>query len=119
MEAKKAVFLPNLTHSYILELKYMPKEDYTEEAAEKQWQEAAVFVPLPTAVDDHQTANARFLANINAAKICPQADMTAESLTALLQPLMNRQLLMEMAVKARQQAQPDATQHVVRLIQDL
>ena len=37
---KKAVFLPNLTHSYILELKYMPKKDYTEEAAEKQWQEA-------------------------------------------------------------------------------
>ena len=40
LEGKKAVFLPNLTHSYILELKYMPKEDYTEEAAEKQWQEA-------------------------------------------------------------------------------
>ena len=37
--------LPNLTHyqanhSYTLELKYMPKKDYTEEAAEKQWQEA-------------------------------------------------------------------------------
>jgi len=80
---------------------------------------AAVFVPLPSAVDDHQTANAGFLANINAAKICPQADMTAESLTALLKPLMNRQRLMEMAVKARQQAQPDATQHVVGLIQDL
>ena len=37
--------LPNLTHyqanhSYILELKYMPKKDFTEEAAEKQWQEA-------------------------------------------------------------------------------
>ena len=32
---------------------------------------------------------------------------------------MNRQLLSEMAVKARQQAQPDATQHVVRLIQAL
>ena len=80
---------------------------------------AAVFVPLPSAVDDHQTANARFLAKSNAAKICPQADMTAESLTALLKPLMNRQLLMEMAVKARQQAQPDATKHVVGLIQDL
>src|SRR5690606_134298 len=37
---------------------------------------AAVFVPLPSAVDDHQTANAKFLANINAAKICPQATMT-------------------------------------------
>lgn len=80
---------------------------------------AAVFVPLPSAVDDHQTANAKFLADINAAKICPQAQMTPESLTALLQPLMNRQLLQEMAVKARQQAQPDAAQHVARLIQEL
>lgn len=80
---------------------------------------AAVFVPLPSAVDDHQTANAKFLANIGAAKICPQASMTPESLKELLFPLMNRQLLSEMAVKARQQAQPDATQHVVRLIQAL
>lgn len=80
---------------------------------------AAVFVPLPSAVDDHQTANAKFLANIGAAKICPQASMTPESLKELLLPLMNRQLLSEMAVKARQQAQPDATKHVVRLIQAL
>lgn len=80
---------------------------------------AAVFVPLPSAVDDHQTANAKFLANINAAKICPQASMTADRLKELLTPLMNRQLLSEMAVKARQKAQPDATQHVVRLIQEL
>ncbi|ATO19004.1 undecaprenyldiphospho-muramoylpentapeptide beta-N-acetylglucosaminyltransferase [Acinetobacter sp. LoGeW2-3] len=80
---------------------------------------AAIFVPLPSAVDDHQTANAGFLANLGAAKICPQATMTPDSLKALLEPMLNRQLLMEMAVKARQQAQPDATQHVVRLIQEL
>ena len=80
---------------------------------------AAIFVPLPSAVDDHQTANARVLANLGAAKICPQATMTPDSLKALLEPMLNRQLLMEMAVKARQQAQPDATQHVVRLIQEL
>ena len=80
---------------------------------------AAIFVPLPSAVDDHQTANARFLANLGAAKICPQATMTPDSLKALLEPMLNRQLLMEMAVKARQQAQPDATQRVVGLIQDL
>ncbi|ENX03532.1 undecaprenyldiphospho-muramoylpentapeptide beta-N-acetylglucosaminyltransferase [Acinetobacter sp. CIP 101934] len=80
---------------------------------------AAIFVPLPSAVDDHQTANARFLANLGAAKICPQATMTPDSLKALLEPMLNRQLLMEMAIKARQQAQPDATQHVVRLIQEL
>lgn len=80
---------------------------------------AAVFVPLPSAVDDHQTANAKFLAQCGAAKICPQASMTPDSLKTLLAPLMNRQVLLEMAVKARQQAQPDATQRVVDLIQDL
>lgn len=80
---------------------------------------AAIFVPLPSAVDDHQTANAKFLANVSAAKICPQATMTPDSLKALLEPMLNRQLLQEMAVKARQQAQPNATQHVVRLIQEL
>lgn len=80
---------------------------------------AAIFVPLPSAVDDHQTANAKFLADLGAAKICPQATMTPDSLKALFEPMLNRQLLMEMAVKARRQAQPDATQHVVRLIQEL
>ena len=78
---------------------------------------AAVFVPLPSAVDDHQTANAKFLANIGAAKICPQAEMNPEYLHTLLTPLMNRQLLIEMAVKARQNAQPDATDKVVSSIQ--
>ncbi len=81
---------------------------------------AAIFVPLPSAVDDHQTANAKFLENIGAAKICPQASMTPESLKNMLTPMLNRTLLMEMAVKARQHAQPDATQRVVDLIiQDL
>lgn len=70
-------------------------------------------------MDDHQTANAQFLAKTGAAKICPQASMTPDSLKELLMPLMNRQLLSEMASKARQQAQPNATQHVVALIQDL
>ncbi|WP_343597136.1 undecaprenyldiphospho-muramoylpentapeptide beta-N-acetylglucosaminyltransferase [Acinetobacter sp.] len=80
---------------------------------------AAVFIPLPSAVDDHQTANARFLENVGAAKICQQSTITPESLHTLLTPLMNRQLLSEMAVKARQHAQTEATQHVVNLIQAL
>ena len=80
---------------------------------------AAIFVPLPIAVDDHQTANAKFLANVGAAKICQQAEMTPDLLDRLLGTLLNRQLLSEMAVKARQQAQPNATQHVVDLIKKL
>lgn len=80
---------------------------------------AAIFVPLPSAVDDHQTANAKFLANQQAAKICPQPTLMPDSLKTLLEPMLDRQVLMEMAIKARRQAQPDATQHVVRLIQEL
>lgn len=78
---------------------------------------AAIFVPLPSAVDDHQTANAQFLANVGAAKICPQATLTSESLTEVLKPLMNRAALSAMAVKARQQAQVQATSHVADLIE--
>ncbi|MFC4954059.1 undecaprenyldiphospho-muramoylpentapeptide beta-N-acetylglucosaminyltransferase [Acinetobacter puyangensis] len=80
---------------------------------------AAIFVPLPIAVDDHQTANAHYLADVGAAKICQQAGMTPESLAVLLQPLMNRHILAEMAVKARQQAQTQATSDVANLIEAL
>lgn len=80
---------------------------------------AAIFVPLPIAVDDHQTANAKFLANVGAARICQQANMTSSFLGELLGALLNRQLLSEMAINARQQAQPNATQHVVDLIKKL
>lgn len=80
---------------------------------------AAIFVPLPSAVDDHQTANAGYLVQHGAAKICPQKEMTVESLAELLAPLMSRKVLSEMAVKARQYAQPQATEQVVQLIEQL
>lgn len=80
---------------------------------------AALFVPLPSAVDDHQTANAKFLSQDNAAKLCPQTEFTQDSLYHTLTDLFNRQRLTEMAVKARQKAQPNATQHVVDLIETL
>lgn len=80
---------------------------------------AAIFIPLPSAVDDHQTANAHYLADVDAARICPQATLTSESLTELLNHLMRRDILSEMAVKARQQAQVKATAHVADLIEVL
>ncbi len=80
---------------------------------------AAVFVPLPSAVDDHQTVNATYLADSAAAIICPQSTLNADSLAALLTPLMNRNALKEMAIKARQKAQPDATQEVARYVLSL
>lgn len=70
-----------------------------------------VLVPFPHAVDDHQTANARFLADRGAAVLLPQAELAPERLAALLRSL-DRTALLEMARKARALGKPDATRVV-------
>ncbi|MDD3327308.1 MAG: undecaprenyldiphospho-muramoylpentapeptide beta-N-acetylglucosaminyltransferase [Zoogloea sp.] len=72
---------------------------------------ASVLVPFPHAVDDHQTGNARFLADAGAAVLLPQTALTPQRLAALLQS-MTRERLLEMAEKARHCARPDATARV-------
>jgi UDP-N-acetylglucosamine--N-acetylmuramyl-(pentapeptide) pyrophosphoryl-undecaprenol N-acetylglucosamine transferase len=72
---------------------------------------ASVLVPFPHAVDDHQTGNARFLADAGAAVLLPQTELTPQRLAALLQE-MNRERLLGMAEKARGRARPDATARV-------
>ncbi len=76
----------------------------------------AVFVPLPHAVDNHQTANARYLADVGAAILCPQASLTPDRLAEQLRPLMKRDVLLAMAEKSRLQATPTATADVVEAI---
>jgi len=73
----------------------------------------AVFVPLPHAVDDHQTANARYLSDAGAALLCPQKTLTPESLADALKPLLNRPRLLQMAEQSRKLAQACATSLVV------
>lgn len=75
----------------------------------------AVFVPLPHAVDDHQTANARWLANQDAAILMPQPQLTAEHLAQTLGRL-DRATILAKAKKARALAQPDATAKVAALV---
>ncbi len=72
---------------------------------------ASILVPFPFATDDHQTANAKFLSERAAAVLVPQPELTPERLAALLRSLDRRQLL-EMAIKARQLAKPDAAKVV-------
>jgi len=74
---------------------------------------ASILVPFPHAVDDHQTANARFLVNIGGAFLLPQTELTPEAI-ALIRNYSRGQLL-EMAEKARSLAKPDATLDVVNL----
>lgn len=73
----------------------------------------AVLVPFPHAVDDHQTANARFLVDAGAAWLEQEAELSPEKLARLLSGLTREQLTL-MADKARAQARPDAIERVVQ-----
>ncbi len=73
----------------------------------------AVLVPFPHAVDDHQTANARFLERGGAAVVAPQAELTAARLAELLRQLLReRGRLLTMAQAARRLARIDAAERV-------
>lgn len=79
---------------------------------------AAVFVPFPAAVDDHQTTNARFLVDQGAGLLLPQKDMTPERLADLLQTT-DRSTLLQWAQQARKLAKTDATAQVVAACEEL
>jgi UDP-N-acetylglucosamine--N-acetylmuramyl-(pentapeptide) pyrophosphoryl-undecaprenol N-acetylglucosamine transferase len=78
---------------------------------------ASVLVPFPSAVDDHQTGNARFLSSAGAAILLPQSELNPERLAALRQ--MSRGQLLQMAEKAHALARPDATAVVAQACVDL
>jgi UDP-N-acetylglucosamine--N-acetylmuramyl-(pentapeptide) pyrophosphoryl-undecaprenol N-acetylglucosamine transferase len=79
---------------------------------------ASVLVPYPHAVDDHQTGNARFLAERGAALLVPQREFTPQALAELIGGL-TRARLLEMARAARAAARPDATEAVARACMEL
>ena len=72
---------------------------------------AAVLVPFPAAVDDHQTYNARLLVRQGAAILLSERELTVERLAAELERLcVGRERLVAMAERARQLARPEATE---------
>jgi UDP-N-acetylglucosamine--N-acetylmuramyl-(pentapeptide) pyrophosphoryl-undecaprenol N-acetylglucosamine transferase len=78
---------------------------------------AACFVPFPYAIDDHQTANARFLSDAKAAILIPQSQLDADSLANLVLGL-RREDLAEMAVKAQALAKFHATEEVASICEE-
>jgi UDP-N-acetylglucosamine--N-acetylmuramyl-(pentapeptide) pyrophosphoryl-undecaprenol N-acetylglucosamine transferase len=77
---------------------------------------ASVLVPYPYATDDHQTGNARFLADAGAAILMPQSTLSADRLAGLLADFsQQRDMLEEMAGRARELALPDAARRVATL----
>ena len=80
----------------------------------------AILVPLPHAIDDHQSANARYLSEAGAGLLVPQAELDAARLAALLGELMDdRQRLEGMARAARERAMPAATHTVSDCCEEL
>ncbi len=79
---------------------------------------AALFVPFPFAVDDHQSANARYLATPGAALLVQQSELDAPGLAARLREL-RRETLCDMACKARELARSDAVERIVAVCEAL
>ncbi|WP_394787020.1 undecaprenyldiphospho-muramoylpentapeptide beta-N-acetylglucosaminyltransferase [Rhodoferax sp.] len=79
---------------------------------------AALFVPFPAAVDDHQTANAQFLVQSGGGWLVQQRDLTPQGLAELLQNI-ERKTLMEYALKAKKMQKIGATEAVVAACEEL
>lgn len=78
---------------------------------------AALFIPFPFAVDDHQTANANYLVKENAALMIQQTDLSADQLAQKwLFYSEHKQELLKMANAARELAITTATADVVEEI---
>jgi UDP-N-acetylglucosamine--N-acetylmuramyl-(pentapeptide) pyrophosphoryl-undecaprenol N-acetylglucosamine transferase len=76
----------------------------------------SLLVPLPHAIDDHQSRNADYLAREGAAFVMPQATTgVAEMAARLKEVLMQPEQLNSMARTARRLAKPDATRTVVEV----
>ena len=76
----------------------------------------AIFVPLPTAADDHQRHNAETLANAKAALLLPQVELTADRLVQEVASLLGDPARLEqMGSAARQFAYPHAARDIAAL----
>jgi UDP-N-acetylglucosamine--N-acetylmuramyl-(pentapeptide) pyrophosphoryl-undecaprenol N-acetylglucosamine transferase len=73
----------------------------------------SVLVPLPGAIADEQTHNARFLVAAGAAVLLPQRELTAQRLAGLLREY-TREPLLAMAIAARRVGRTDATERVAQ-----
>jgi UDP-N-acetylglucosamine--N-acetylmuramyl-(pentapeptide) pyrophosphoryl-undecaprenol N-acetylglucosamine transferase len=74
---------------------------------------AALFVPFPSAVDDHQTTNARFLCEAGAGWLIQQHDLTPQALATFVRNL-DRPQLLATADQAYQLKKLGAVKEIVR-----
>jgi UDP-N-acetylglucosamine--N-acetylmuramyl-(pentapeptide) pyrophosphoryl-undecaprenol N-acetylglucosamine transferase len=81
---------------------------------------AAVLVPFPAAVDDHQTLNGGYLVAAGAAVLVPEKQLGPDRLARVLAGLVgDRGRLLDMARRARDAARPEALAAIERVLTDV
>lgn len=81
---------------------------------------ASILVPYPFAVDDHQTHNARYLADAQAALLVPQPQLTPHALGALIAQLQRTpERLRAMGAAAQRLALPEAAARVTEVCREV
>jgi UDP-N-acetylglucosamine--N-acetylmuramyl-(pentapeptide) pyrophosphoryl-undecaprenol N-acetylglucosamine transferase len=81
---------------------------------------AAIFIPLPTAADDHQAKNARVLEKSGAAVVMLQKDLTPEKLRGeLIRYRDDRSQIQKLEKNIAQFQFPDAAEKIVERLLDL
>src|SRR6266850_654412 len=79
---------------------------------------AAILIPFPFATDDHQTKNARAMADEKAAVLIPNAELNGKRLADVIRELMEDPArLKEIESNARRIAILDAEQRIVNLVE--
>ncbi len=78
------------------------------------WGLPSILIPLPTAAADHQTHNARVLAEAGASQLLPQAGLTAATLAETVERVLaDVPLRSSMAERARARGRPRAAEEIV------
>lgn len=81
------------------------------------WGIPPILVPLPTAAADHQTVNARTLAEAGAARWLPQSELGPERLDSMVRELTaSPSALAAMAAAGQERARPEAADTIARMI---
>lgn len=70
----------------------------------------SILIPLPGAIDDHQTANARYLTDAGAGQLLIQKELNEKTLAMMINNVLQK--LEDMGKAARQCARPEATEAV-------
>ncbi|UIJ46996.1 undecaprenyldiphospho-muramoylpentapeptide beta-N-acetylglucosaminyltransferase [Sphingomonas cannabina] len=80
----------------------------------------AILVPLPSATDDHQTANAREITEAGGARTISQPQFTPAELAKQMQKLgLDPAALANAAARAKKCGRPDAARHLADLVEGL